>query len=181
MTKYSEVLANEAADTLRDIVKPGMTVYTSLRQVSSNGMSRHIEVLVAVKDRNGNPVIRNITRLVARACGYKVSDKTDALVVGGAGMDMGFSVVYNLSRTLYRDGVKCTGKGCSSNDHSNDFGAFDRKFRETHPELYNDLSNEGRTAYCSLRSEEYDATEKARYSKRRVHKDGGYAIRQSWV
>ena len=74
------------------------TAYTSLKHVSSSGMSRDMKVLTAhngeiidltwwlgkldigtIKERNGQRVIR----------------------VNGAGMDMGFHVVYTLSAILY--------------------------------------------------------------------------------
>lgn len=35
-------------------------------------------------------------------------------------MDMGFNLVYNLSRTLFPDGFICSGESCRSNDHFND-------------------------------------------------------------
>lgn len=181
MTKASEDLAAEHADILRDIIKPGDTLYTVVTQRASSGMSRHIEVVVPQRRKDGTQYIRNITRLVGSVAGFKVSPKTEALVVGGAGMDMGFHVVYSLSSQLYRDGFKCQGKGCPSNDHSNDFGEFSRTFRAENPELDADESQEGRTAYCSKRSDEYAATEKARYSKRRIHQSGGYALSQSWL
>jgi len=34
-------------------------------------------------------------------------------------MDMGFHLVYSLSRALYPDGFACVGDYCPSNDHSN--------------------------------------------------------------
>ena len=43
----------------------------------------------------------------------------DGLKVSGAGMDMGFWLVYTLSRALWPDGYACIGEGCPANDHSN--------------------------------------------------------------
>ena len=39
--------------------------------------------------------------------------------MGGAGMDMGFALVYELSHALYPDGFDCIGEGCPANDHNN--------------------------------------------------------------
>lgn len=50
----------------------------------------------------------------------------DGIVCGGCGMDMGFDLVYRLSRTLFQDRFGCIGdsleyaKRCPSNDHSNE-------------------------------------------------------------
>ena len=52
--------------------------------------------------------------------GMRVDD--GAVKITGTGiMDMGFALVYDLSRTLYPDGFECIGKDaqCPSNDHSN--------------------------------------------------------------
>ncbi len=74
------------------------TVYTVLRSVSSSGMTRHISLKVAQGDD-----IYDITYLAAQVLGDKVYDKHghNTLKVNGCGMDMGFSVVYNLSSVLF--------------------------------------------------------------------------------
>ena len=102
-----------AAARLRELVKPGDTVYTVLRRVSASGMSREISLHVII---DNEPYW--ITGLAARAMGDRTS-KRDGIIVGGCGMDMGFHLVYNLGRTLWRDGVPCAGGRCMSNDHSN--------------------------------------------------------------
>jgi hypothetical protein len=74
------------------------TVYTILRRVSASGMTRHISLKVA---QGGE--IYDITWLAAEATGDKVSEVNGfpTLKVNGAGMDMGFHLVYNLSSVLY--------------------------------------------------------------------------------
>lgn len=74
-------------------------VRTVLRHVSSSGMSRDISVLYA-KDNQ----ILNITYSVAKAIGWPLVERNGsrAIKVGGAGMDMGFHLVYTLSSVLYR-------------------------------------------------------------------------------
>ncbi len=90
---------------LRELLKPGDTVYTKLNHVSRSGMTRSIEVMVF---RDNAPV--NITGTVAEVLDYKIHNKHWGLKVGGCGMDMGFHVVYSLSRRLFPDGFgeKCT-------------------------------------------------------------------------
>ena len=106
---------------LRELLKPGDTVFTKLNHVSRSGMTRIIEVMVF---RDSAPV--NITYDVSQVLDYKVSNsKHWGLKVGGCGMDMGFSVVYNLSSALYRGiGYDCiedreNGVRCPAADHVN--------------------------------------------------------------
>jgi hypothetical protein len=74
------------------------TVYTVLRSVSASGMSRKISLKVA---QGGD--IFDITYLVAQAIGDRMIDANgfNAIKVNGAGMDMGFHLVYSLSSVLY--------------------------------------------------------------------------------
>lgn len=113
----------EAVKRLLEWVKPGDTVYTVLRQVSRSGMSRRIDCYQLV---NGEP--HYLTGNVAKVCGYPFPRSGEGLRVNGCGMDMGFSVVYNLSATLFPAGFGCAGEGCPSNDHSNG----DRNYTTAH-------------------------------------------------
>jgi hypothetical protein len=161
---YTKEETREAQDILRDILTPGQTIYTGLRSVASNGMSRHIEVLVPGVAQDGKPYIRNITSLVARALGMRVSDMTDALVVGGTGMDMGFHVVYSIGSALYPEGVKCTG----SNGYS------------VQPSEENGYTGKPSKAYrCNSNDHFNDHT--LPYSRRQTHRDGGYTFEHSWI
>lgn len=91
---------DEAADELRKLLPKGTTVRTILRRVSRSGMMRHIS-LVVVHDGD----IRDITWHAANVLDERVDDSDGGILVGGAGMDMGFHLVYNLSYVLYdRDG-----------------------------------------------------------------------------
>jgi hypothetical protein len=74
------------------------TVYTILRRVSSSGMTRHISLKVA---QGGE--IYDITYTAALALGDKLHEVNgfNTIKVNGAGMDMGFHLVYNLSSVLF--------------------------------------------------------------------------------
>ncbi len=109
----------EAREALREMLPPGSTVQTILRHVSRSGMTRAISPVVDGHD---------VSWLVVRAVpGFRVNQKHGGVTLGGCGMDMGFSLVYTLSSTLYPDGFECIGEGdgarwgsrCPSNDHSN--------------------------------------------------------------
>lgn len=104
----------EAIAKLRDWLKPGDTVFTLVRSVSASGMSRTMDLYVI---REGEPL--RVTWSVCDACGFTYDRKREALKVSGCGMDMGFHVVYSLSRVLFADGFTCAGDKCPSNDHSN--------------------------------------------------------------
>ena len=89
----------EAIQKLQEVVKKGDTLYTQLEHVSKSGMTRHIKVRQLKNDR---PL--NWTYLVSKALDWKVSDKTNGLKGSGCGMDMGFHLIYTLSRELFNDG-----------------------------------------------------------------------------
>ncbi len=103
----------EAKKFLLSILKPSSVVYTVLRHVSTSGMSRNISVLFSNDDG-----IHNLDFYVARLLDAQRA-KDGSIKVNGCGMDMGFHLVYSLSRALFNSGYKCTGKSCRSNDHSN--------------------------------------------------------------
>ena len=139
----------EAIERLRAILKPGQTIYTDLAHVSRSGMSRAIRVIIGGK----NGTVQDISYLVARAGVARFDRNHGGVIMGGGGMDMGFALVYRIGRTLYPDGVPCTGRNhttatarvhaCRSNDHIND---------SSMP-----------------------------YTRGRKHRDGGYAYRQEWL
>ena len=108
-----------ARNHLREMFPPGSTIHTILRHVSQSGMTRAISV---VHDNS------DISYLVARAYPkWRINQRHGGITMTGCGMDMGFSLAYTLSRTLYPEGFECIGTGdpdvwgsrCPSNDHSN--------------------------------------------------------------
>lgn len=102
----------EAIVTLKELLKPGDTVYTTLKHVSRSGMQRAIDVHII---RDNEP--RWIASLVAKALGWSFHEKYEAVKVDGCGMDMGFHLVHSLSYVLYRD-YECPGEGkCHASYH----------------------------------------------------------------
>jgi hypothetical protein len=96
-------------------MRPGTTLWTVLRHVSSSGMTRSIDVytLPGADEKDW------WSYRAAAILGESYDERREAVKVGGCGMDMGFQLVYSLSRTLYPDGYGCIGKGCPANDHAN--------------------------------------------------------------
>ena len=106
----------EALTHLRQMVPPGTTIYTVLRNCSRSGMTRSID-LYLVGSSDGPTWISGYA---CAAAGFSWDKKRDCIKVGGCGMDMGFALVYDLGHALYPDGFECTGDNeCPSNDHSN--------------------------------------------------------------
>ena len=89
------ITKDEALADLREIFPVGTEVRTILRHASRSGMTRAISVI--------SPGLRDVSYLVSRVTGFKMDPKHEGLKVGGCGMDMGYHVVYSLSRALYRD------------------------------------------------------------------------------
>jgi hypothetical protein len=89
-------MREQARTKLREILKPGDTVYCVLRSVSRSGMSRQIDFYAEGMEY--------LTGYVSEACDYP-RHRCGPLKVGGCGMDMGFSVVYNLGAVLWPNGT----------------------------------------------------------------------------
>ncbi len=91
----------DAITVLLEVLKPGSRVYTILRHVSKSGMQREISLVIV--DPRDNELF-TLDYLVSRALGYRIG-KHGGLVCGGAGMDMGYHLVYNLGRALWPQGT----------------------------------------------------------------------------
>lgn len=100
--KTNEQLNEFSKDTIQTIKeqvrKGNRIIYTNLRSVSRSGMMRKIDVYMMIDNQ---PLYLNA--LIEDIGLYKRDRQTWALKVPGCGMDMGFSVVYNLSSFLYSD------------------------------------------------------------------------------
>jgi hypothetical protein len=100
MPSKSSKVQHAAIDKLRDLLKPGDIIYTTLKHVSRSGMMRVIDVRVM---RNNEPL--RISWSVAQAIGYAYNDKHDGVRMDGCGMDMGFALVYRLGSVLWPNGT----------------------------------------------------------------------------
>lgn len=144
---------DEALTKLREMLPPGSTVRTVMRHVSSSGMTRDISPVVV---EDGRPV--DISYLVVRLDnGWKFSPNNGGIRMGGAGMDMGFALVYALSRYLYPDGFDCI-----------QYAADGR-----------DLAGDDRAKWC--RSNDHSNLRGAERTRFMHHGDGGYALRHDWL
>ncbi len=134
MTKKTEKAAEiaEAMNALRKIIKPGDRVYCVLRSASSSGMSRVIDLLIPYREeikeypplpadkaeypgqcdysakpkiKRGALRIRSIGWTAAKAMERTFDSDKSGIRIGGCGMDMGFSLVYDLGATLWPKGT----------------------------------------------------------------------------
>ena len=147
--RYTKEETAEAIGRLLSELTPGRTIFTNLTHVSRSGMSRSIECYLA----QGRDNLTDITWLVARATNSRVDNTHGGIIMGGCGMDMGFALVYNLGRTLYPNGVPCTGS------------------RGYDPDTYATIQDPPR---CKSNDHVNDAT--VPYSRVITHRDGGYAL-----
>ena len=101
----AELERSESIERLRTLFagEESPVIHTITRHVSASGMTRDIS-LIYVK---GGAAF-NITYSAALALGWPLSEKSGhrAIRVSGAGMDMGFHLVYTLSNVLYRGAVE---------------------------------------------------------------------------
>ena len=88
----------EASDTLRELFPEGSLATTVLRHVSASGRQREISVIGV---SHGEIVLADW--LIRRAMDVRIG-KHQGIVRRGAGMDMGFDLIYSLSHVLYGDG-----------------------------------------------------------------------------
>ena len=83
---------------LKEWFPKGSTAHTTVVHVARSGMSRHIKVFAISGER-----IQNVSYYVSKLLDWKLT-KNDGVFVSGCGMDMGFHLIYTLSRVLYDDG-----------------------------------------------------------------------------
>jgi hypothetical protein len=91
-----ELLINMLASAVRP------EILCILRHVSRSGMQRVIDLAFVAKiNDQGETDLCRIGYKAAKVLGWRYSDKHDGVIVDGAGMDMGFHLVYSLSAALY--------------------------------------------------------------------------------
>ena len=105
--RVSKAVRELSLVALSEAFKPGQTVYTILRHRSASGMSRSISVITI--NREGD--IRQWDHHVSMVTGWGIDEKHEGVKVSGAGMDMGFHIVYTLGRILFPEGFAVEGRG----------------------------------------------------------------------
>lgn len=99
--KHLESDVKEAKARFKEWLKPGRTVYTIIRHVSRSGMLRRISLYTIKKGR-----FIYMDYSVAVVLGRRIDPDKEGVYCHGCGMDMGFDLVYSLSRVLFKNGYK---------------------------------------------------------------------------
>jgi hypothetical protein len=109
--KYLKSEKQEALEKLKSWIKKGDILHTTVRHVSRSGMMRHISVRhLKATDNPERPVnVSNYDYHVARVLDLPEAPNYQGVKIGGCGMDMGFHLVYSLSRALFKDEPKGEG------------------------------------------------------------------------
>jgi len=90
---------------LLETCPPGTRVFTILRHVSRSGMTRVVDLVVAIPATETQPAhLSSIGYNAAMLMGWRWDADRQGIVVTGCGMDMGFHVVNELSYRLHGDG-----------------------------------------------------------------------------
>jgi len=109
--KYTKTEIQESLDLLKSWIKKGDLLHTKLNHVSKSGMTRHISIRHLKATNNAEyPVnVSNYDYHVARVLDLSEAPNYQGVKIGGCGMDMGFHLVYSLSRALFKDEPKGEG------------------------------------------------------------------------
>ena len=83
---------------LDEILNQQQEIYCIIRHVSQSGMSRHISFFCIVDNEP-----RFLNGYISDYLDYRMNKHYDAIVVGGCGMDMAFSVVNHLQVQMSHD------------------------------------------------------------------------------
>ena len=104
-TKLDIETIQYARDTIARYAPKGTRVTAIVTHVSQSGMSRRIRFFVPAQRSDGSLFISELTHAFAVVLDYPVKEDGNGygLKVQGAGMDMRFYVVSQVSRALYGD------------------------------------------------------------------------------
>lgn len=164
---------------LRDVLKPGDTVYTVLRHVSRSGMSRNID-LYYMRDDAPQWISAYVGHAIGSPQSRKNWERSQGLTVGGCGMDMGFHLVYNLGRVLFRDGF---GEACRK-CHRRASTKAEAEILASTDIRKNASTNLPYAAMCmqATSSDNFHHEFRGRNGDRSGwDSDGGYALRHQWL
>lgn len=101
--EYLEARKEYCRKMLLKWLKPKSRVYTLITNRAASGMSRHVRLFVP--HGSNDLEILEITAWTGDLIGYRRSDSSGGLVVGGCGFDAGFQCVYSLGASLWPDGT----------------------------------------------------------------------------
>ena len=86
---------SEAFEYFKKNLRLNDTIYCIVRHVSKSAMTRHI-AFFDIKNNDTSIISSRIADLL----GYKMNKDHDAVIVGGCGSNMAFTVINNLQETM---------------------------------------------------------------------------------
>ena len=103
---------DEAIERLRQWLKPGDTVWTILRHCSRGHTRRTIDLIHLTTKYPANVQCASAGEVQVLALSWNAADilglkhdrDREGLIINGCGEDMGFRLVYELSKALFDDG-----------------------------------------------------------------------------
>ena len=102
-----QIEAQEKAGAIQELkklgCKDGTIIYTTIRSLAKSGTSRAISCFIVTTEAGGSNDIQCVDYFVGIALGLK-RHKHGGLIVHGAGMDMGYKIVSDLSSVTLSDG-----------------------------------------------------------------------------
>lgn len=103
--KYDKETVKYARDTIARYAPEGTRVTAVVTHVSQSGMTRRIRFYVPAQRPDGSLHISELTHAFAIALGYPTKEDGNGygLKVQGAGMDMRFHVISQVSRLVHGD------------------------------------------------------------------------------
>ncbi|MBU2504119.1 MAG: hypothetical protein KJ879_03665 [Nanoarchaeota archaeon] len=98
METISKSEQKNSLERLQNLLNEGDTIYCILRHISRSGMSRLISFSCIKEEKH-----INLDYDISKILNYR-RGKYEGLKVSGCGMDMGFSVVYEIGRKIFPNG-----------------------------------------------------------------------------
>lgn len=105
MTKYTPETIEYARETVARYAPKGTRVTAIVTHVSSSGMTRRIRFFVPAQHSDGSLFISELTYAFGIVLGYPIKEDGNGygVSVQGAGMDMRFHVISQVSRAIHGD------------------------------------------------------------------------------
>ena len=183
--RQKDIEKNDAICKLKEFIKPGDTIYTTLKHVSKSGMMRVIDLFI-IEDNEP----RRITSLACRATENSYNDRHEGMRMDGCGMDMGFAAVYELSQTLFSEGFDCVQKTAKYRDNEGNISV--KTIRDCPSNDHNNAYMQIKQGNCPVCGQHSDIGLNEKRGNLPVcsskcargkwhHSSGGYALKHRWM
>lgn len=104
MTRQTKAEQHAAIERLREWIRPGDTLYTTVNHVSRSGMYRTVQIRAILPESSRGERAVSVLFLgfnVATALGLRYDRKHEGIGMGGCGYDAAYQVIHDLSMLLF--------------------------------------------------------------------------------